>query len=420
MKFDVVVLGAGITGVTTAYYLQQKGYKVAVIDRQDKSGEETSFANGGQISPSHAEPWANPSAPFQVLKWLANKNSPLYFRPRLDLHQWSWIAKWLLECGKSRCESNTIKLTQLALESKEELDLIRKKHKFKFDHLSKGILHYYRDIDSFKSAIKAAEHMRKAGLEINYVNRDDLLKIEPALVPRGWDILGGTYSPGDQSGDAYKFCQELTYYLQEMGVKFFFNTGVVKAHQTSHKTTSIGCIDTNDKERYFMFDIDCDNVVVCLGSFSYQFVKSNYGVSLDIYPAKGSSITAPVIKKDLAPTVSLTDDENKLVFSRLGDRLRVAGTAEFTGWDSSINSDRCKVVLEKTKQLFEDACDWTGVEFWSGLRPTTPSNLPYIERLDNTSNVYLNTGHGTLGWTLSCGSAKTVANILYNEQRPGW
>ncbi len=416
MKFDVIVLGAGITGVTTAYYLQQKGYKVAVIDRQDKSGEETSFANGGQISPSHAEPWANPSAPLQVLKWLTNKNSPLYFSPKLDIHQWNWILKWLFECRTSKCDSNTVKLTQLAIESKQELDLIRNKHKFKFDHLSKGILHYYRDQKSLDNALRAADKMRSAGLEIIPVNRDELIKLEPALIPRGWDIIGGTYAPGDQSGDAYKFCQEMTYYLQEMGVKFFFNTGVIKTYKDGHKTTSLGCVDTNDNDKYFFFDIECSSVVVCLGSFSYQFVKSNYNVSLDIYPAKGSSITVPIKNTDYVPIISLTDDENKLVFSRLGNRLRVAGTAELSGWDSTINVDRCKVVLEKAKFLFEEGCNWDEVEFWSGLRPTTPSNLPYVSRLDGTSNVYLNTGHGTLGWTLSCGSAKTISSILHNSQ----
>lgn len=417
MKFDVIVLGAGITGVTTAYYLQQKGYKVAVIDRQDKSGEETSFANGGQISPSHAEPWANPSAPFQVLKWLTNKESPLYFKPKLDFHQWRWIAKWLGQCSKTNCDSNTIKLTHLALESKNEFDLIRSKHRFKFDHLSKGIIHYYRDQKAFDGALYAADVMREGGLEIDTLTQSDIFNLEPSLAKNGQDIIGGTYAPGDQSGDAYKFCQEMTYYLQEMGVRFFFNTGIVETYKDGHKTTGIKCVDISDQERYFMFDIDCKAIVVCLGSFSYQFVKANYNKILDIYPAKGSSITVPVLDKKGAPTVSLTDDENKLVFSRLGDRLRVAGTAELAGWDATINPQRCKVVMDKTKTLFGDALNWNEVEFWSGLRPTTPSNLPYIERLNGTSNVYLNTGHGTLGWTLSCGSAKRISSIIHNDQK---
>jgi D-amino-acid dehydrogenase len=154
-----------------------------------------------------------------------------------------------------------------------------------------------------------------------------------------------------------------------------------------------------------------------MGSFSHQFVKSNYDHTLNIYPAKGSSITVPVIDNEYAPTVSLTDDENKLVYSRLGDRLRVAGTAELAGWDATVNPERCKVVLEKAKALFDKGCDWSQAEFWSGLRPTTPSNLPYIKALPGTSNVYLNTGHGTLGWTLSCGSAKRITSIIHNEHR---
>lgn len=416
MKYDVIVLGAGITGVTTAYYLIQKGFKVAVIDRHDKSGEETSFANGGQISPSHAEPWANPSAPLQVLKWLSDKNSPLYFSPKLDTHQWKWIFKWLLECRQTRCDVNTAALTRMALESKDELNLIKKKHNFRFDHLTKGIIHFYRNSKSYEAAIHAANVMSDNGLKIKPVNKDEIFKIEPSLSYNGHDIVGGTFAPGDESGDAYKFCQEMTYYLQEMGVKFYFNTGVLRANKEDKNTTSIKCVDVSDDQRYFMFDIECKNVVVCLSSFSYQFVKANYGVSLDIYPAKGSSITAVVSNKERAPVVSLTDDENKLVYSRLGDRLRVAGTAELIGWDSTVNPDRCKVVLDKAKVLFE-GCDWNNVEFWSGLRPTTPSNIPYVEKLKGTSNVYLNTGHGTLGWTLSCGSAKRIASIVYDEQK---
>jgi len=417
MKYDVLVLGAGITGVTTAYYLQQKGFKVAVVDRQDKSGEETSFANGGQISPSHAEPWANPGAPLQVLKWLSSKTSPLYFKPKLDPHQWNWIIKWLMQCGQTRCDTNTASLTKLAIESKEELDLIRKKHKFKFDHLSKGILHFYRDQKSFDAALHAADVMRSNGLSIHSVNRYEMASIEPSLDEIKWKFVGGTFSPDDQSGDAYKFCQELTYYLQEMGVKFYFNTGIVSSIKNGRSTTGVKCVDVSDKDRYFMFDIECDKVVICMGSFSYQFVKANYNKSLDIYPAKGSSITVPIINSKKAPSVSLTDDENKLVFSRLGNKLRVAGTAELAGWDATVNPDRCITVMNKAKDLFEYGCDWNNVEFWSGLRPTTPSNVPYIEKISNTDNVYLNTGHGTLGWTLSCGSAKRISSLIYNEQK---
>lgn len=416
MKFDVIVLGAGITGVTTAYYLQQQGYKVAVIDRQDKSGEETSFANGGQISPSHAEPWANPTAPFQVLKWLTSKDSPLYFSPSLDTHQWRWIAKWLLECRKERCDQNTAALTVLALESKNELDRIAKKHKFKFDHKRQGILHYYRDKKSFDAALHAADVMSSMGLDISTLSQNDVFKVEPSLQAFGGDIIGGTYAAGDQSGDAYKFCQEMTYFLQEMGVRFFFNTGIVSATKVKNTTTSITCVDLNDSERYFAFDLSAKQFVVCLGSFSYQFVKANYGRTLDIYPAKGSSITVPVIDPSNAPTVSLTDDENKLVYSRLGNRLRVAGTAELAGWDASVNVDRCRVVQDKAAKLFPVGCDWSKVEYWSGLRPTTPSNLPYVEKLSGTNNVYLNTGHGTLGWTLSCGSAKRITSIICNDK----
>jgi D-amino-acid dehydrogenase len=259
--------------------------------------------------------------------------------------------------------------------------------------------------------------MDNAGLDIRVLNQQDVFDLEPSLSFNGQDIIGGTFAPGDESGDAYKFCQEMTYYLQEMGVRFLYNTGIVRALTENNKTVGIQCVDLNDQNSYFVFDLECNAIVVCLGSYSYQFVKSNYKKSLDIYPAKGSSITVPIIDNLYSPVVSLTDDENKLVFSRLGNRLRVAGTAELTGWDSSVNVDRCKVVLEKSKLLFDKGCDWSQAEFWSGLRPTTPSNLPYVSKLKDTSNVYLNTGHGTLGWTLACGSAKRISKIINDEIR---
>lgn len=412
MKHDVVVLGAGITGITTAFYLNSLGYNVAVIDRQDKAAEETSYANGGQLSASHAEPWAAPGAPLQVLKWLVNKNSPLYFKPKLDLHQWMWIAEWLSNCTRDSCDRNTSALTSLAIDSIEELQRVKKIANIKFDHLSKGIIHYYRKKDSLESAIYAADVMASRGLDIKYIDRDTIFDLEPSLARYGQDIIGGTLAPSDQSGDSYKFTQQLVEYLEQRGVKFYFNTGIIRTIGTSERVIGVNVADISDPERPFQFDILSDKVVVCLGSFSYQFVKANFNSRLAIYPAKGSSITVPVVDKINAPVISLTDDENKIVMSRLGDRLRVAGTAELAGWDSTVNVDRCKIVENHAKALFGGACDWSKVEYWSGLRPTTPSNLPYIEKLGGTHNVFLNTGHGTLGWTLSCGSAKRISQII--------
>lgn len=415
MKHDVLVLGAGITGVTTAFYLNALGYNVGVVDREDKAAEETSFANGGQLSVSHAEPWATPSAPLQVVKWLLNKNSPLYFKPKLDFHQWLWLAEWLSNCTRSSCDKNTAALTSLALESLEEIQRVKKITGIKFDHLSKGIIHYYRKNSSLSDAIHAASIMSENGLDIKVLSSQDIFDMEPALAFNGQDIVGGTFAPKDQSGDAYKFTQQLVEYLEQRGVKFYFNTGVIRTTGTINRITGVSVADISDPDRPFQFDIAADKIVVCLGSFSYQFIKANFNSRLAIYPAKGSSITVPILDSSKAPTISLTDDENKIVMSRLGNRLRVAGTAELIGWDSTVNINRCKVVEDHTKKLFGDACDWSKVEYWSGLRPTTPSNVPYVKKLAGTHNVYLNTGHGTLGWTLSCGSAKRISQIIHSE-----
>ena len=415
MKYDVVVLGAGIVGLTTAFYLNKHGYRVAVIDRHDKSGEETSYANGGQISVSHAEPWANPSAPLQVLKWLTKSDSPLYFKPKLDMHQWIWLISWLNNCRPSKCDFNTASLTKLALESLDEFKKIRHILKFKYDLLECGILHIYYNANSYAQASHSAGIMSQEGLDIKLLNAYDVCKLEPSLEPHVDRLVGGTFSPQDESGDCYKFCQEMSYYLSEKGVKFFFNTGVVKAHGTKYLTSAVQCVDMNDQDRYFSFDIQGSKFVVCMGSFSYQFVRANYNRTLNIYPAKGSSITVPIINSEQAPTISVTDDTYKIVYTRLGNRLRVAGTAELTGWNTNINVDRCKAVLARARELFPHGCDYNEVEMWSGLRPATPSNLPYVKKLEDVHNVYLNTGHGTLGWTLSCGSAKRIADIIFNS-----
>lgn len=416
MKFDVIVLGAGITGITTAYYLHTKGFKVAVVDRQDKAGEETSYANGGQLSVSHAEPWANPTAPLQVAKWLVNKNSPLYFKPSINPHQWLWMAEWLNNCRSSKCDFNMSELTKLALESQKEINYITKITGVKYDLLSKGIIHFYTNKKDYDRAVYAAKVMRDNGLDIHEISKSEIFNLEPSLKHNGKHIIGGTLAPSDQSGDAYKFCQGIVEYLETRGVKFFFNTAIVNTIGSKQRADGVKVVDLNDQDRPIAHALFADRIVVCLGSFSYQFVNTNYNKRLSIYPAKGSSITVPVVDDNYAPTVSLTDDENKIVISRLGNRLRVAGTAELAGWDSSVNVNRCKVVLKHARNLFEKGCDWTKVEYWSGLRPATPSNLPYVEKLAGTHNVFLNTGHGTLGWTLSCGSAKRLSEIVLSDK----
>ena len=279
---------------------------------------------------------------------------------------------------------------------------VRRRTKIKYDHLAKGILHFYRDKKEYNKALYAMDVMKQAGLSIEPTTFDQMVTLEPSLGHLGYDIVGGTYAPNDESGDCNLFTKNLAHFLESNGVRFFYDCAAValKGNQ----------VEIHQQDSDTAFVLSSKQFVVSMGSYSYQFVKANFGRELMIYPAKGSSVTVPVIDSKRAPTISLTDDENKLVFSRLGNRLRIAGTAELAGWDSSVNVERCKVVHEKARDLFGDGCEWSNALYWSGLRPTTPSNLPYIERLNDT--VVLNCGHGTLGWTLSCGSAKRVADMI--------
>lgn len=402
MKYDVIVLGGGVVGITTAFYLWERGLEVAVVERQPEAAEETSFANGGQISVSHAEPWANPGAQWQVLKWLMRKDSPLYFKPKADLHQLRWIVEWLRNCSRKKASENTVNLVHSAMQSRRELIRVRKRTKVAYDHLSKGIIHFYQDPKEYNKALYAMDIMKNAGLSIVPTTFDQMAKMEPSLAHLGDRIVGGTFAPNDESGDCNLFTKRLAHFLESNGVRFFYDCSAVALKDNQVEVHPHGS-DT-------AFVLSSKQFVISMGSYSYQFVKANFGKTLMIYPAKGSSVTVPVINNSKAPTISLTDDENKLVFSRFGNRLRIAGTAELAGWDSSVNVDRCKVVHNKAQALFGDGCDWSNALYWSGLRPTTPSNLPYIERLTDT--VVLNCGHGTLGWTLSCGSASRVADII--------
>jgi D-amino-acid dehydrogenase len=402
MKYDAIVLGGGVVGITTAFYLWERGLEVAVVERQPEAAEETSFANGGQISVSHAEPWANPGAQWQVLKWLMKKDSPLYFRPKADLHQLKWIAQWLRNCSRTRTDENTTNLVHLAMESRRELIRVRRRSKVKYDHLTKGILHFYQDQKELDKALYAMDVMRQAGLSIEPTTFDQMAQMEPALAHLGDRIVGGTFAPNDESGDCNLFTKNLANFLESNGVRFFYDSAAVALKDNR--------VEVHQHDSDTAFVLSSKQFVVAMGSYSYQFVKANFGKELMIYPAKGSSVTVPVIDSKKAPTISLTDDENKLVFSRFGNRLRIAGTAELAGWDSSVNVERCKVVHDKARDLFGDGCEWSNALYWSGLRPTTPSNLPYTERLNDT--VVLNCGHGTLGWTLACGSAKRVADMI--------
>ena len=405
--YDVIVLGAGVVGVNTAYWATQRGKRVCVIDRQPAAGLETSFANGGQISVSHAEPWANPSAPFKVLKWLFDGDAPLLFRPKFDLHQWLWIARFLVDCLPHRANRNTVEIVKLATESRALLQQIRKREGLHYDERTRGILHFYRDKQEFEGAAKVAELMRQYGCNRTVISTDRVLEIEPALAEAKGDIVGATYTAEDESGDAHLYTQRLAEVCERAGADFLYGSEVV-AMDADRGAATVHSIEVRTPEGYRT--LRARDVVVCLGSYSAPFLRP-YGVSLAIYPAKGYSVTIPTEGSNHAPVTSLTDDEHKLVYSNLGGRLRVAGTAELSGYTRELNHRRCRAILDNARKLFPRAGNFAKAMFWTGLRPTTPSNIPYVGRT-KYRNLWLNTGHGTLGWTMGAGSGHRVVEMI--------
>jgi D-amino-acid dehydrogenase len=402
----VIVLGAGLLGVTSAYFLRQQGHDVTVIDRQATPAAETSFANGGQISVSHAEPWANPSAPLKVLKWLGQEDAPLLFRVRADMRQWLWGLQFLRECTPARTRHNIEQIVRLGTYSRDMLQALRRDIGIEYDQRTQGILHFYTSRKEFDGAEGPAAQMRELGCDRRVISADEAVELEPALRHIRPQLAGATYTAEDESGDANCFARELVARCRTDGVQFLMNHTVTALREAGGR---IDHVEATDVEGRFQ-RVRGDAYVLAMGSLS-PLVAAPLGIRLPIYPAKGYSVTMPVKDASMAHQVSLTDDEYKLVFSRLGDRLRIAGTAELNGYDRDLNRVRCEAIVKRTEELFPGAGDAEQAQFWTGLRPATPSNVPIIGR-SKIANLYLNTGHGTLGWTHSCGSGKSIARIV--------
>jgi D-amino-acid dehydrogenase len=404
----VAVLGAGVVGVAGAWYLARAGHEVTLVDRQPEAGMETSFANGGQISAGHAEPWAKPSVVPKVLKWLGREDAPMLFRPRADLAQWLWGLRFAFECLPGRYERHTRQLAGLARYSRESLVALRKETGIAYDHLGKGILHFCTDQGDFESLAAHAEEMARLGVARELKSAAECLALEPALRESQVPVVGGAYAPQDESGDAHAFTVKLAGLAQSRGVRFMRGTTIAALEVEGSRVVAA---------RSQGGRIEADAFVVSLGSYSPRLLRP-LGISIPVYPLKGYSVTLqlPPQLAAQAPSVSLTDEAHKLVVSRLGDRLRVAGTAELTGYDTSINEARCAAIVARIGRLFPALAGVKDVQYWAGLRPATPTNVPVIGRT-RIANLFLNTGHGTLGWTLAAGSGRALADLV-SDRKP--
>lgn len=406
----IIVLGAGIVGTASAWYLRKAGHDVSVVERQPGAAQETSFANGCQISVSHAVPWANPSAPLKILKWLGREDAPLLYRFRAEWLQWKWGLNFLRECTPAHAASNIRQIVAIAEYSRQTLQSLRAETGIEYNCLTRGILHFYTDQKDFDESLSSAKFMRNLGCPRQSIDADEVIKIEPALARSRNKIVGGDFTATDESGDVYKFTKGLADKANKAGVNFHFNSSITRLLTAdggaSAKIAGVEIITAEGRHQV----LRADAFVVALGSFSVPLLKP-LGINLMIYPGKGYSATYRIEDLDAAPSISLTDDAHKLVMSRLGDCLRVAGTCEFNGYTRELNANRCEIITRRTRELFPQACDYENPDYWTGLRPLTPSNVPYIGET-RFSNLFLNTGHGTLGWTMGCGSGRVIADIV--------
>ena len=397
----VLVLGAGVVGVTAAYYLQKDGHTVTVIDRKSSAGLETSFANGGQISPSQATPWAAPEVPRLMLKWIGRNDAPLLYRMRVDPRLWAWSLRFLANCATKNFAQNTVKNLRLALYSRILLQEIRKDTNFKYDCMDQGISKIFRNKKEFKSAAKQANILRELGSYNQILSTNEVHNLEPAFNTSPDKLIGGIFTPEDESGDAFKFTTEIVAYLTKLGVNFRFAETIKSLNAKGRNITSV----TTDKTI-----IEGDAIVVSMASYS-PFILKPLGIKLPIQPAKGYSVTIPTTGHNGAPTVSITGEDHKIVFTRVGDRMRVAGTVEFNGYDIKINDERAKSICNIAQSLFPNAGNYTKAEFWTGIRPLTPDSVPIIGPT-KFENLFLNTGHGSLGWTMCASSGKILSDII--------
>ncbi|MEK8048339.1 D-amino acid dehydrogenase [Ideonella margarita] len=412
----VTVLGAGIIGISTAWYLAEEGHEVTVVDRQPDAALETSFANGAQISVSFCEPWANAGAPLKVAKWLLRDDSPLLFRPRLDPYQWRWGVKFLTQCTDAAFARNVQQLVALGAYSHGALKELVNTTGIEYNRLERGILHFFSSAADFESGAQAAELMREHGVDRRVLSRDEVLKVEPALAAFGSQIHGGTFTPSDESGDARVFTQELARKCAERGVRFLWEHDILGFETAGGQITQVRVADMRTGQRS---QLQQDQVVAAMGSFTAPLLRP-IGVDLDIYPAKGYSATLRLKRPEAASVVSLLDDTRKIAISRLGDHIRIAGTAEMAGYDTGLDSHtaqvRCAALVKRYEELFPGVADTSEPNYWTGLRPSTPTNIPYIGRANRIGNLWLNAGHGTLGWTHGAGSGKALAELMAGRQ----
>jgi D-amino-acid dehydrogenase len=400
-EMKIVVLGAGVIGVTSAWYLAKAGHEVTVIDRQPAAALETSFANAGEISPGYASPWAAPGVPVKALKWMFQKHAPLIIQPKMDWAKLSWMARMLMNCTAEAYAVNKSRMVRLAEYSRDCLIELRAEIGISYDQRTQGTLQLFRSEKQVAAAAKDIAVLKADGVPFEVLDAEACIAAEPGLAG-AWDkIAGGLRLPGDETGDCFKFTQSLADMARALGVTFRHGVGIdgleadrgriVAAHTSEGRVTA-------------------DAFVLALGSYSPKLVAP-LGIKLPVYPVKGYSITVPIVDEALAPVSTVMDETHKIAITRLGDRIRVGGMAELAGFDMSLKPKRQATLTHSVEDLFGGAGDQSKAAFWCGLRPMTPDGTPVVGR-SPLPNLFLNTGHGTLGWTMAAGSGRVLADIV--------
>lgn len=405
-RMKVAILGSGVIGVTSAWYLAEAGHEVVVIDRQNGPGLETSFANAGEISPGYASPWAAPGVPLKAVRWLLQRHSPLIIRPRLDPAMVRWLVAMLGNCGERAYRINKERMVRLAEFSRETLEQLRTATGIRYDERMQGTLQLFRKAEQMDGIGKDVAVLEADGVPFEILDRAGCIAAEPGLANSAASIAGGLRLPGDETGDCFKFTTALAELAERRGVTF------LNRHHIERLTTDHGQITGIVTDQGV---ITADAYLVALGSYS-PLLLSPLGLRLPVYPVKGYSITVPIVDPARSPVSTLLDETYKVAITRLGNRIRVGGMAEISGYSRDLPPGRRATLEMSASSLFPGAGDMAGASFWSGLRPMTPDSTPIVGPT-SISNLYLNTGHGTLGWTMACGSASLIADII-SGRRP--
>lgn len=401
----VVVLGSGVVGVASAYYLREAGHEVVVLDRQEGPALETSFANAGEVSPGYASPWAAPGIPIKALKWLFMRHRPLFIWPKPDPDMIRWGLMMLRNCTSARYEINKSRMVPIAEYSRDLLRALREKAGIAYDERSKGTLQLFRTQKMLEGTAKDVAILKKFGVPFELLDVEGCVRVEPALGLVREKIAGGLRLPGDETGDCFKFTNALAALCRQLGVEFRYGTQIEAILTEGGKVTGV---------KTPAGTVTGDAYVMALGSHSPLLLR-RIGIDLPVYPVKGYSLTIPITDPAGAPESTVMDEYHKVAITRLGDRIRVGGMAELDGYSDKLRPSRRATLEHVVTDLYPRGGDVAKASFWCGLRPMTPDGPPVIGKA-KYGNLWLNTGHGTLGWTMACGSGRVLADMVSGRQ----